>query len=55
MTPNFIIVEVTDSEITNDPCGLMTAFKYMVEDSNTGARWFGSNSRTECEEYINNL
>jgi hypothetical protein len=55
MISNFIIVEVIDSEITNDPCGLMTAFKYMVEDSSTGARWFGSNSRIECEEYISNL
>lgn len=55
MIPNLVIVEVQDSEITNDPCGLMTAFKYMVEDSNTGARWFGSNDRVECENYINNL
>ena len=55
MTRNFIIVEISDEDIDNTDCGLMNAFKYMVEDVDTGGRWFGSNDRVVCEDYINNM
>jgi hypothetical protein len=55
MTRSFIIVEIPDEEINNTECGLMTAFKYMVENTETGGRWFGSNDRAECQAYIDNM
>ena len=55
MRDNFIIVELSDQDIDDTECGLMNAFKYMVENVETGARWFGSNSRAECEAYLDNM
>jgi len=55
MIRNFVIVELTDQDLSCTECGLMNAFKYMVEDTETGGRWFGSNDRTDCEDYINNF
>ena len=43
-----VIVEIPDNKVGQD---LMTAFKYMVQVENGGV-WFGSNDRTECENYI---
>lgn len=55
MTSKFVIIEIPDEEIDNTECGLMTAFKYMVENTETGERWFGSNNRTKCQTYIDNM
>lgn len=47
----FTIVEIDEPQIGS--CVIM-AFRYMVEDVETGARWFGSNSYQECLDYIQN-
>lgn len=45
----FKIITIDDTEVGN--C-IVTAFKYMVQDVDSGANWFGSNNYTDCEEYI---
>lgn len=47
----FIIIEIDDAEIGS--C-VLTAFKYMVEDTETGSKWYGSNSYQDCIDYIQN-
>ena len=54
MIPIFIIVEIPDSEIEKCPDCLMHSFKYMVQDEENMSRWFGSNNRQECVNYIEN-
>jgi hypothetical protein len=46
---NFNIIEIPEESIGADT---MSAFKYMVEETSSGSRWFGSNSYTDCENYI---
>lgn len=49
---NLTIVEIPEDEINaDDPTCILNAFPYMVEDEN-GARWFGAQTREECENYI---
>jgi hypothetical protein len=52
MNADLYIVELTENEIQTGGDCILVAFKYMVEDRNTGGRWFGSNNKEECEEYI---
>ena len=54
MIPIFIIVEIPDSEIEKCPNCLMHCFKYMVQDEENMSRWFGSNNRQGCVDYIEN-
>ena len=54
MPLTFIIVEIPDSEINTCPDCLMHSFKYMVQDQENGSRWFGSNVRQDCTNYIEN-
>lgn len=49
---NFTIIEIPEEDINhNDPTCIINAFPFMVEDEN-GARWFGAQTREECENYI---
>jgi hypothetical protein len=51
---NFNIVTIPENEINNvDSDCILNAFPYMVEDVDTGCRWFGAQTIKECEEYIN--
>ena len=54
MIPTFTIIEIPDNEIENCPDCLMNGFKYMVQDRENNNRWFGSNTKQECIEYIAN-
>jgi hypothetical protein len=54
MIPIFIIVEIPESEIEECPNCLMNCFKYMVQDEENMSRWFGSNIRQDCVDYIEN-
>jgi|TARA_B110000908_G_scaffold133917_1_gene158133 hypothetical protein len=54
MIPVFIIVEIPDSEIEKCTDCLMHSFKYMVQDEENTNRWFGSNIKQECIDYIEN-
>ena len=45
----FNIIEIPEESIGADA---MSAFKYMVEETSSESRWFGSNSYIECENYI---
>jgi len=54
MIPIFIIVEIPESEIEECPNCLMNCFKYMVQDEENMSRWFGSNTRQDCVDYIEN-
>ena len=54
MIPVFIIVEIPDSEIEKCTDCLMHSFKYMVQDEENTSRWFGSNIKQECIDYIEN-
>jgi hypothetical protein len=46
---NFNIIEIPEDSIGGDA---MSAFKYMVEETSSGSRWFGASSYTDCENYI---
>ena len=49
---NFKIREIPEEDVnSNDPTCILNAFPFMVEDEN-GARWFGAQTREECENYI---
>ena len=54
MIPTFIIVEIPEGEIDTCPDCLMHSFKYMVQDEENMSRWFGSNIRQDCVDYIAN-
>jgi|TARA_R110002096_G_C14543897_1_gene718676 hypothetical protein len=54
MTPVFIIVEIPDNEIEKCPDCLMNCFKYMVQDKENMGKWFGSDIKQECINYIKN-
>ena len=43
-------------EIQPDIIGdfILNEFKYMVEEEQSGARWFGANTYEECENWIKN-
>tara|TARA_R110000823_G_C15791471_1_gene486177 strand:+ start:666 stop:860 length:195 start_codon:yes stop_codon:yes gene_type:complete len=48
---NFIIIEVPEDEIGTD---ILHSNKYMVQDEENMSRWFGSNLKQDCVEYIEN-
>lgn len=49
---NFTIIEIPEEDVNpNDPTCVLNAFPFMVEDEN-GLRWFGAQTREECENYI---
>jgi hypothetical protein len=54
MIPTFIIVEIPEGEIDTCSDCLMHSFKYMVQDEENMSRWFGSNIRQDCVDYIAN-
>ncbi|MDA9262853.1 hypothetical protein N9P49_00225 [bacterium] len=51
MIIKFRIIEIENPDENCMDC-LQTAHRFMVEEIETGARWFGSSSRSECEDYI---
>jgi hypothetical protein len=49
---NLTIIEIPEEDVNpNDSNCILNAFPFMVEDEN-GARWFGAQTREECENYI---
>jgi hypothetical protein len=46
----FRIVEIPEEELGT--C-ILNAFKYMVEDRESKAMWFGSNTYQACVDYVN--
>ena len=47
----FRIIEIEPDKIGD--C-ILNAFKYMVEEEQSGMCWFGSNIYEECENWIKN-
>jgi len=48
----FKIIEIPKNEI--DKSCLMTAFPFMVENTENNGRWFGAETYEECVYYIEN-